>query len=182
MTSVALNLLGAVLGFAVIAAADNGSVYRRRQVDGQRIEVGATTKNLPTCDDPESWGWGADGECPHDAIVQLRILRDGQRVLVPRSAYADLAGLRLEEINIVPETGGFVVLIKGGDAATSYTAELHFTVSKAGVALSRRVVRSGEFHDEAWEATTYTWNVGEEPPWPPEPSPPPRLLLPPPRH
>jgi hypothetical protein len=87
---------------------------------------------------------------------QLDVYLGVNRVFVPISAYSDLGNPRSSTIETADK--GFQIVVRGGDAATSYKATLVF---EGGLLRSRKVV-NGEFPDEAWEETIYSFNVRRE--------------------
>lgn len=139
-----------------------GEIRAERVVAGQLVKAVARIAPELKCSNADSWMWGADQECPHQAITSLRVEWGRQKLFLPVSAYADLAGARWIEVN--PDKQGFSIRIAGGDAATSYRAVLEFggDPTRETGALRRREVRSGEFPDDAWEETRYSFNVAGE--------------------
>ena len=122
------------------------------------VTVVARMRDGGRCLNPEGWGWGSDQKCPRKVIAALTVKMDKKAIFVPVSAYGDLANPGL--IAVKPTRVGFEVSIRGGDAATAYSATLQFERdSTAEPAVLRvRTVRSGEFQDEAWEETRYHFN------------------------
>lgn len=98
--------------------------------------------------------WGGDEFEPPRRIIRTIILtRNSQNLYVPLSAYADLGDpthITLDRFH----KHGFRLTIIGGDAAGSYRAYLNF---KGDEIISKKVV-SGEFPNEAWEETNYSFN------------------------
>jgi hypothetical protein len=115
-----------------------------------------------SCRNPESWVWGSDQECPEQFVSSVAVTWASRPIFVPASAYLDLASVRSATIN--PSKNGFTITLKGGDAATSYSAVLQFAGNPLGTGgfLAGRVVRSGEFPEDAWEETTYHFHGGGE--------------------
>jgi hypothetical protein len=58
------------------------------------------------------------------------------------------------EVSPGKSVGAFQLEIHGGDAGTSYNVILKFDKGH----LSEKIVRHGEFPDEAWELTKYGFN------------------------
>ena len=147
----------------VLADELQGEQRVEKRVGGHLIVVTARLRAVQQCDNPGSWVWGVDQECPHQAIVGLKVARDADTVFVPASAYMDLAGVR--SLAIEPAGQGFRLVILGGDASTSYRATLAFgrEARQGASVLQRRTVRSGEFPDDVWEETRYSFRSGLEP-------------------
>ena len=102
----------------------------------------------------KAYMWGGDETSPPRTIIRvITVLRNGQSIFVPISAYADLG--KPTTLTLGKLSGhGFRLAIKGGDAAGSYRALLDFK----NYEISRRKVVSGEFPKEVWEETTYSFN------------------------
>lgn len=99
-----------------------------------------------------TWG-GDDMTSPKRIIKKVTVLRNGQSLFIPLSAYADLGSPR--RISLLKlSSHGFRLAISGGDAAGSYDAMLDFKKNE----ISRRRVVSGEFPKEVWEETTFSFN------------------------
>ncbi len=94
--------------------------------------------------------WGSDWDNPRTVIAGIKMWFDGRKVIVPLSSYTDLSNPDLAYFEATKS--GYRLVISGGDAATAYDATIDFSDHKA----SKRVVRSGEFPNEAWEMTTYS--------------------------
>lgn len=97
------------------------------------------------------WRWGAENECPSSALLGLTVAVEGKQIFVPRSAFADLGWPT--KVVLRTSTSSLDVVIKGGDAATAYTATLKFSRTE----LKRRRVAGGEFEKSTWEDTTYSF-------------------------
>lgn len=124
-----------------------------------RVSVRVFVTSLPDsppCKAASSWRWGAENACPRNIIGALEVKVSGEPVFIPLSVYADLGNPRTVRIESRKESGQFVVILIGGDAATSYSATLEFR----GNLLTERIVRHGEFPDESWEKTSYKFNIG----------------------
>jgi hypothetical protein len=129
-------------------------------VEREPVSVRVLVTFLPgtqPCKAASSWGWGAENTCPQSVIGALEIKVRGKAVYVPLSAFADLGNPRT--VRIEPREGKdrFAVILKGGDAATSYSAILVFQ----GNLLSERIVRSNEFPNDSWERTIYKFNTSD---------------------
>lgn len=151
------------IGCEIGRAEDTTQLSAEITIRGSKISVVATTGSGGKCANASDWQWGADG-CPTTILYSLTVRRADQRLWVPVSAYLDLA--EVTKLQIAPVGSGFEVKLFGGDAGTSYSAVLVFDTIQDVTLLRRRVVRSGEFPAEAWEETTYSFNLGkeEEPP------------------
>jgi len=102
----------------------------------------------------KAYMWGGDETSPPKKIIKaLTVLRNSQMVFIPLSAYADLGDPRKISLEKLPARG-FRLIISGGDAAGSYSAALDFKNNE----VSRRKVVSGEFPQDVWEETTFSFN------------------------
>jgi hypothetical protein len=113
------------------------------------VRVDVTTPPAQLC---EGWRWGAEAECPNLSIGGMQVHIASSSIFVPRSAFADLGSPI--DITIVNRRKGFDVIIRGGDAATSYIATLQFS----NRLIEKRRVESGEFGKLAWENTIFSFN------------------------
>lgn len=97
--------------------------------------------------------WGFESTIPKTLVSEIQVMVAKQKLFIPFSAYSDLAN----PVSYYLETGAeiFQLIIKGGDAASSYKAELSFRNGQ----LWRRKVIHGEFPEEAWEETIYSFNT-----------------------
>lgn len=100
-----------------------------------------------------AYTWGGDESTSPKRIIQSMNIKSGSNLVqAPLSSYADLGNptrmwLMATEI-------GFRLIIKGGDASGSYTATLEFSKNE----IVRRKVTSGEFPDNVWEETSFSFN------------------------
>lgn len=101
------------------------------------------------------WRWGVEGTEPKSVLTRLDVYLGQEPLFIPVSAYSDLANARTASLLVRGRT--YVITINGGDAAGSYRAELHFD----GAYIRKKRVVHGEFPDQAWEETTYAFNVQE---------------------
>ncbi len=98
----------------------------------------------------EGWRWGSEQSTPKYIIKNIKAWWGSEEVFVPLSAYIDLSN---PHDAILRKAGNEIhLIVKGGDAGTSYEALLIFA---KGVIRSKKVVH-GEFPDEAWEETRYS--------------------------
>lgn len=122
--------------------------------DGTSIIVIAHTKAYsPDLPYKKGFRWGVELIEPKSLMTSLEVIINGRELFVPLSAYSDLTNPR--ELALETTKNGFRVMIKGGDAATSYKAVLTFDNKHI---LHRRVVNS-EFPDAAKEETAYSYNL-----------------------
>lgn len=150
-----LGLIWAVSCFVVSAIANPLILIAHKQIRGHVLEVRAISTEYSSVVPfrvPGSW-WGTEDSLPRTIISELSVTVDGRPTFVPLSSYADLADPR--EVQIQEQPSGFDVVISGSDAAGSYSAVLTFEDN----ALRQRLVRSGEFPDQRWEKTTYSFFV-----------------------
>lgn len=129
------------------------------------VTVDALVLARPACHNPDSWHWGSDEECPTNILGSLSVTWAGKKLFVPISAFGDLALVRAETIAIEPQSGGFTLSIRGGDAALSWFAVLEFggEVEREQPYIVRRIVRHGAFSDEVWEETRYKFHSSPVP-------------------
>ncbi len=100
----------------------------------------------------KGWRWGSEQSTPKYIIRNIRAWWGSEEIFIPLSAYVDLSNpndLRLKK-------GGSEIhlIVKGGDAGNSYEALIIFA---KGLLRSKKVVH-GEFPNEAWEETRYSFN------------------------
>lgn len=99
-----------------------------------------------------AFSWGGDERvAPKTIIKAIDVLIGDEHIGVPLSAYSDLGDPRQALLEVTRH--GFKLIIIGGDAAVSYKAVLTFDNDN----IQRRKVTSGEFPDEVWEETTYSF-------------------------
>jgi len=137
--------------------------------DSSRVRVGITSLFYPWGDDSEVrvWltvakasrcvltrhdYWGTNGgAAPHTVVTRLLVTVGGDTVYVPFRAYADLS----EPLTIAIKCDTAVAIVMtGGDAAGSYFAR--FLVGP-GLVLKTGRVESGEFPNDVWEETRYSY-------------------------
>jgi hypothetical protein len=138
-----------VLGSNEFSLGSGANEFNALTSNGHKIEV-KLISNRPsgTC---HAWRWGAEDACPATAIEQLDIRLDGEAVLISRSAFSDLGVPRVAKITLTKHA--FMLVVSGGDAATSYDAELTFSKD----AVEKRVVTGHEFPDRAREVTVFSY-------------------------
>jgi hypothetical protein len=131
------------------------TVLQGRTING--TEVKATVRTQPYSTSAPFgrsllwWGAPENGR-PTKMIVALEVQIGAEQVPVPVSAIMGLANPTRASLR--RGEGDIEIVIKGGDAATSYDAVLVF---RDGYLRRRRVVL-GEFPKESWEETTYSYN------------------------
>ena len=96
------------------------------------------------------WG-GDDAELPKTLVVSVQVWIDNEKIFVPMSSYSDLGNPRTASLKKIRK--GFEIKIGGGDAAGGYSATLSIENSN----VRRRKVVSGEFPDQVWEETIYSF-------------------------
>jgi hypothetical protein len=95
--------------------------------------------------------WGTDLTSPNEVVADLRVTVAREPVVIPFSAFSDLAEPRV--IRVLDTTAGFSLEIEGSDAAGAYRATLEFV----GNRVARRRVVSREFPDERWDEFLYSF-------------------------
>ena len=118
------------------------------------VRTGQYSKALPFSYSLTWWGAPEKGQ-PRTVIVALDIQIGPEQVPIPVSAIVGLANPT--DVLLRRGEGDIEIVIKGGDAATSYDAVLVF---KDGYLRRRRVVLA-EFPKESWEETNYSYNLSE---------------------
>jgi hypothetical protein len=118
------------------------------------VRTGQYSKTPPFSHSLTWWGAPEKGQ-PRTVIVALDIQIGPEQVPIPVSAIVGLANPT--EVLLRRGEGDIEIVIKGGDAATSYDAVLVF---KDGYLRQRRVVLA-EFPKESWEETNYSYNLSE---------------------
>jgi|DewCreStandDraft_4_1066084.scaffolds.fasta_scaffold05041_13 hypothetical protein len=110
-----------------------------------------TDKETINCD---YWGTGViNKECIIQNKISNIIIEIGNKeVFMAASAYLDLVNIKIIKLKDVKENS-FIIYIRGGDAAASYTAYILIENFR----LKWRRVESGEFSTEWWEETIYSW-------------------------
>jgi hypothetical protein len=97
-----------------------------------------------------NWG-GGDTELPKTLVSSVQVWIGNEKIFVPLSAYSDLGNPRTASLKKTRK--GFEIKIGGGDAAGAYSASLLIENSS----IRRRKVVSGEFPDQVWEETIYSF-------------------------
>lgn len=115
------------------------------------IQVQAMTADLHSDSNHLDGYWGIRHDAPKEIIKKLKISYQTTPLYLPKSAYCDLGNP--SSIRIEQNSSRFTVIIKGGDAASSYKAILFFDQGQ----LTEKLVQSGEFPDERWEKTRYSF-------------------------
>lgn len=99
--------------------------------------------------------WGGAGGKPKFFISAILLKYDGQKISLPLSSYGDLGDP--DTVEVTATKVGFDVSIVGSDAAGSYRATLVFQTIGGNMLLQSRMVRSGEFPEQGWEKTVYSY-------------------------
>ncbi|TFZ05533.1 hypothetical protein EZ313_02340 [Ramlibacter henchirensis] len=152
--------IGACLWWTTIAATGQSAVSIKvleASLPESNVTARVTVLKDPPClFDRTAYGWGVENTCSKESIGGIMVEQGGKRQIVPLSAFADLAEPRT--IRLIGKTPrSFILQISGGDAATSYRANLRFENG----ALKTRRVESGEFPADANETTKYRFNIDQ---------------------
>lgn len=124
-----------------------------RLSDGTSIKVKVQKINRPSgYPYKDALMWGSDlPSLPPTVITKMEVQIGKDKTFIPLSAYSDLGDpghVLLEKAD-----RGFKLVITGGDAAGSYKAVLVFDREN----IKRRKVMHGEFPDEVWQETVYSF-------------------------
>jgi len=121
--------------------------------DGKRfqvkIEIVKPPKNFIY---KEGWRWGSEQATPKYIIRRIKAWWGSDEIFIPLSAYIDLSNPN--DVFLKKQGNELHLIVKGGDAGSSYEALLIFVKA---IIRSRKVIH-GEFPDEAWEETKYSFN------------------------
>lgn len=144
------------------ASSSNGNICTSPFDLSVQVAGGAVVKVRATIDEPpasypdvSTLRWGVEAVAPRKVFRVFKMTWAGANVFLPFTSYWDLTNPR--NLSLTANGDAAVLVIDGGDAATSYRATLTF---ENGF-LRRRKVVHGEFPDNAWEETTYSYNLGE---------------------
>jgi hypothetical protein len=133
---------------------DDIVVLNARSADGMQIDVKIKTVDYSSSFPyKQGFRWGTTTNKPKKLISMLSVKLDGKEFYIPFSVYSDLTNPKLASVNTNKDE--FIVEIKGGDAASAYTARLYFNKNT----LKRKKVSHNEFPKEAWEETIYSFNI-----------------------
>jgi hypothetical protein len=142
---------GADFSQGVLKISDNMNEGTPVQIE---VNTGDTRSQYPYRD---AFMWGGDMRSeeevvlPRNVITSMNIRIGNKKCIVPFSAYSDLGNPR--QISFENTSLGFQLIIIGGDAGSSYKAVLVFNRED----IERRKVAHGEFPDEVWEETLYSF-------------------------
>jgi hypothetical protein len=100
--------------------------------------------------------WGIDGGFPTNVVNEFSVLIEGKPILIPRKYLADISNLY--SVDVRAEKDLVVILLKGGDAAGSFSAEYRVHLNGSLV----RIIRHGEVPDEHWEKTEFRVDFPED--------------------
>lgn len=89
-------------------------------------------------------------------VAGIQVFRDGVEAYIPDFSYNFLAAPRNVEVREV--MSGYTLKLAGGDASSSYVAL--FTFEKD--VLKKRRIASAAFPDEAWEDSTFRFNLSNK--------------------
>jgi hypothetical protein len=145
-------ILLVILATAVYASPDAPFQFERKGTlpSGVRYELKVTEgpyRPYPQLPSDDCGMWGVDCGSPRYSVQDLTLKLNDKKVHFPHKFVDDLSHVRSVEIK--DDKNGMRILLRGGDAAGSYSAE--FLVRK--LRLVERIVRHGEFPDEVWEKT-----------------------------
>jgi hypothetical protein len=150
-------LLSEGQSFAASSKPSDGEIHLEQRIRGNDVVVDIETTGIGSSAFSDGVWWGADEVTrPKEIIKYIRVSSGAEKAHVPLSAYADLGDPRLASLSATGR--GFSIKIKGGDAAGAYEVTLEFEDNT----IVRRHVASGEFPDQAWEETVYTFNNSAE--------------------
>lgn len=121
---------------------------RKLSLSGYTVQVYAEVADKRKFKDLWGW-WGATGEKPR-IVTNVTIYLNDDRLLVPRSSFADLAGV--DQVSLKPVANGVLIEITGGSAPESYRA----TIRIMGSEVVERWVKSAVFPESWWEHTVYS--------------------------
>jgi len=121
--------------------------------DGTTVKAELRTiKVTPKYPYKHAFMWGGDETAvPKTVITAIDVRIGSEKIFVPLSAYSDLGDPHQTSLENMEH--GFKLIITGGDAAVSYKAVLVFDKEN----IQRRKVTHGEFPDEVWEETVYSF-------------------------
>lgn len=88
-------------------------------------------------------------------MAEMRVVRGRVEAYFPDFSYNFLSMPR--SVKIREKKGQYAVVVAGGDASSSYMAEYTFV----GDVLTKRRIVSKTFPDDAWEETTFKFNLSE---------------------
>jgi hypothetical protein len=120
--------------------------------DGSRIQIELETVSAHASPYRNAEPWGAAEDTSAWIVAALVITLNDKALYVPMSAYSSLANVQALETRTTEQA--FEIVLTGGAEHFSYTAVLTF--DNAGVLKKQRTF-SGEFPDELWEETAYSF-------------------------
>jgi hypothetical protein len=154
LAAVTVAVPGVVLGDVEAKVALGTTSLRDTSETGTVVRIRVTTERGDRACGACAGYWGTDeGEeqPPRLVVASLDIVVGRDTVLVPPSAVAGLADPSTLRLSVGGR--GATIEMQGGDAAGSWDGSW---VVIDGMLYKRRV-SSGEFPDEAWEETVYSW-------------------------
>lgn len=147
------NRIVAVILFLILCSAGSSKVVYfndehvfRSNLSPYRVELFERRFNRST--DDTIWNGGSEVR-PSLVVTSLAIWYNDKKIVVPRSAFADLS--MVNEVMLKNNKKGFTVSIIGGDAGDSYTCAIQLRKDM----VVRRIVRDNEFPDSFYEETSY---------------------------
>jgi hypothetical protein len=114
-------------------------------IDAHKIMIGSPSDPIPKINKTNC----TYSKYPCSIVDWIGISIDGKKVIVPRSAFADLADLNDADIKVTKS--GWIIDLGGGDGAESYIVHIYFDTNS----VKRRTVFSGMDPESVLEETTY---------------------------
>ncbi|MDY6906536.1 MAG: hypothetical protein SWH61_17845 [Thermodesulfobacteriota bacterium] len=132
---------------------DKPVLLQDKTPDGVSIKIGVHTAEYNSSVPYKSgFRWGAELKEPRIIVTRINVEFGNTKVFVPLSAYCDLTNPNI--CTLQTSNKSFVLVIEGGQASTSYKAEIYFENGY----IKKRKVSHQEFPDESWEETVYSFN------------------------
>jgi len=155
-----LLFIAIIILFSALPLSASGEEFKKdiiklsdRLTDGTPIKIEIRKSNISSQSlYSHAFMWGGDEiTMPKKVITGLDVLSGTEKIYVPLSAYSDLGDPR--QVSLERKQKGFQLIIQGGDAASSYKGVLVFSNEN----IESRKVTHGEFPDEVWEETRYSF-------------------------
>jgi len=145
-----------MLCFALLQSCSTASAQRQLSAQVNKLGVGVIAAELVVSKPysnigPRAMWWGTDLTEPNEVVTDLRITVAGEEIVIPFSAFSDLAEPRA--VRIIETTMGFSLDIDGSNSAGAYRATLEFV----GNRIARRHVASRAFPNERWDEFVYSF-------------------------
>lgn len=133
-----------------------GTVSLGETVAGAEIEVGVQTAEFLKGALHREGYFGLDVDVPRWVVSTIQLTVGERRLYIPLSAYGDLADPR--DACLANESDPYRLVIRGGDASSSYEAMLEFDDRF----LRKRRIFLREFPTQRWEETVYSFTESAE--------------------